>query len=144
MTTGAKTLLHIKDLYAQFIGFRGTRIVKAVDGITFSLQEGETLGLVGESGCGKTTTCHAIFRLLPGGGQIVSGEKVIPSTAFTIGVPPPTPTWGNMLADARPTLISERWTLTVAPGICIMLLVLAANLLGDWLRVRLDPQLRNR
>ena len=74
MTTGAKTLLHIKDLYAQFIGFRGTRIVKAVDGITFSLQEGETLGLVGESGCGKTTTCHAIFRLLPGGGQIVSGE----------------------------------------------------------------------
>jgi len=74
MTTGTKTLLHIKDLYAQFTGFRGTRIVKAVDGITFSLQEGETLGLVGESGCGKMTTCHAIFRLLPGGGEIVSGE----------------------------------------------------------------------
>ena len=61
-----------------------------------------------------------------------------------VGVPPPTPTWGNMLAEARPTLISERWTLTVAPGMCIMLLVLAANLLGDWLRVRMDPQLSNR
>ena len=48
------------------------------------------------------------------------------------------------LAEARPTLISERWTLTVAPGLCIMLLVLSANLLGDWLRVRMDPQLRNR
>ena len=48
------------------------------------------------------------------------------------------------LAEARPTLISERWTLTVAPGLCTMLLVLSANLLGDWLRVRMDPQLRNR
>lgn len=72
--TTTKTLLQVNDLYAQFIGFGGTRVVKAIDGISFSLEQGETLGLVGESGCGKTTTCHAIFRLLPGAGKIVSGS----------------------------------------------------------------------
>ena len=65
MATSAP-LLRVTDLVAQFVGFKGQRIVKAVDGISFSLNAGETLGLVGESGCGKTTTCHAIFRLLPG------------------------------------------------------------------------------
>ena len=72
--TITKTLLQVNDLYAQFTGFGGTRVVKAIDGITFSVDQGETMGLVGESGCGKTTTCHAIFRLLPGAGKIVSGS----------------------------------------------------------------------
>jgi oligopeptide/dipeptide ABC transporter ATP-binding protein len=66
-------LLRISDLRAYFISFRGQRVVKAVDGVSFSLDEGETLGLVGESGCGKTTTCHAIFRLLPSVGRVISG-----------------------------------------------------------------------
>lgn len=66
-------LLRVSDLRTYFIGFRGQRVVKAVDGVSFSLEEGETLGLVGESGCGKTTTCHSIFRLLPPAGRIVSG-----------------------------------------------------------------------
>src|ERR687891_359605 len=69
----AMPLLQVTDLRTSFISFRGQRAVKAVDGVSFSLHAGETLGLVGESGCGKTTTCHAIFRLLPPAGQIVSG-----------------------------------------------------------------------
>lgn len=69
----ARLLLQVADLCTYFIGFRGQRVVKAVDGVSFSLEEGETLGLVGESGCGKTTTCHSLFRLLPPAGRIVSG-----------------------------------------------------------------------
>ncbi len=61
-----------------------------------------------------------------------------------VGVPPPEPAWGLMLAEARSTLLAGRWWLTVFPGVCILLVVLATQLLGDWLRVRLDPEQRNR
>jgi len=61
-----------------------------------------------------------------------------------VGVPPPKPAWGLMMAEGRGPLIAGKWWLSVFPGLCIMLLVLATNLLGDWLRVRLDPQLRHR
>jgi peptide/nickel transport system permease protein len=47
-----------------------------------------------------------------------------------------------MLADGKKGLMAGYWWLTVFPGLCIVLMVLAANLLGDWLRVKLDPQLR--
>ena len=50
------------------------RVIKAVDGVSFTLQEGETLGLVGESGCGKTTTCLSIVGLLPPAARIVGGR----------------------------------------------------------------------
>jgi peptide/nickel transport system permease protein len=59
-----------------------------------------------------------------------------------VGVPPPKPAWGLMLADGKKGLMAGYWWLTVFPGVCIVLMVLAANLLGDWLRVKLDPQLR--
>lgn len=60
-----------------------------------------------------------------------------------LGVPPPTPAWGLMLAEARSTLMVGHWWLTFFPGLCISVVVLSANLFGDWLRVRLDPHQRN-
>jgi ABC-type dipeptide/oligopeptide/nickel transport system ATPase component len=55
--------LEITDLEVHFRTLDGT--VRAVDGVTFDVRSGETLGLVGESGCGKSVTAHSIMRLLP-------------------------------------------------------------------------------
>ncbi|MGD9614765.1 MAG: ABC transporter ATP-binding protein [Alphaproteobacteria bacterium] len=67
-------LLQVTDLHTHYVSFGGQRVVKAVDGVSFTLDEGETLGLVGESGCGKTTTCQSIVNLLPAAARIVSGS----------------------------------------------------------------------
>ena len=67
-------LLQVTDLQTHYVSFGGARVVKAVDGVSFTLEEGETLGLVGESGCGKTTTCQSIVNLLPAAARIVGGS----------------------------------------------------------------------
>jgi oligopeptide transport system ATP-binding protein len=82
--TDAETLLEVDDLRMHFPIYEGvfirreTRRVKAVDGITFKVRRGETLGLVGESGCGKSTTGRAILQLYkPTGGRVVfEGEDL--------------------------------------------------------------------
>lgn len=66
------TLLDVRNLKTYFHTQEGT--VRSVDGVSFSIDEGESLGLVGESGCGKTTTALSITRLLPPEGKIVEGE----------------------------------------------------------------------
>jgi len=58
-----------------------------------------------------------------------------------LGVPPPAPTWGNMLAGGRPFMAQAVW-LGLFPGICISLTLLGINLLGDVLRDRFDPRMR--
>ena len=68
-------LLEVKDLYTNF--FTEDGIVKAVDGVSYDLYEGETLGLVGESGCGKTVSALSVLRLIPNPpGKIVNGEVI--------------------------------------------------------------------
>lgn len=57
------------------------------------------------------------------------------------GIPPPTPSWGQMVAEGRGKIASAWWVSTF-PGVAITLVVLAFNLFGDWLRDRLDPKLR--
>ena len=58
-----------------------------------------------------------------------------------VGIPPPTPAWGLMVADGR-DLLGRAWWVSIIPGIAIFAVVLAANLFGDWMRDRFDPKLR--
>ena len=76
-------VLQVEDLQTHFLSFGGARVVKAVDGVSFSLHEGETLGLVGESGSGKTTTCLSLVGLLPRGARIVGGRVVFEGEDLT-------------------------------------------------------------
>jgi oligopeptide/dipeptide ABC transporter ATP-binding protein len=74
-----KVLLQVEDLRSFFFTRQG--VVKAVDGISFYVREGETFGIAGESGCGKTVTGLSILRLLPEpGGQIVGGKIILDGT----------------------------------------------------------------
>ncbi len=67
-----RVLLEVDDLVMHYQTREGE--VSAVDGVTFSLHQGEALGLVGESGCGKTSIAMALLRLLPDNGRIKEGE----------------------------------------------------------------------
>ncbi|MFC1869729.1 ABC transporter permease [Chloroflexota bacterium] len=58
-----------------------------------------------------------------------------------VGIPPPTPAWGVMVADGR-AIINSAWWISTIPGIAILLVVLSLNLFGDWLRDVLDPKMR--
>ena len=69
----SENLIEVKKLVTQFSGKNGT--VTAVDGVSFNIKKGETLGIVGESGCGKSVTSMSILRLIPPqSGKIASGE----------------------------------------------------------------------
>ena len=57
------------------------------------------------------------------------------------GIPPPTPSWGSMVSDGR-NLIDTAWWISFFPGLVIGLVVLSGNFLGDWIRDKLDPKLR--
>jgi peptide/nickel transport system permease protein len=57
------------------------------------------------------------------------------------GIPPPTPSWGSMVSDGR-NLIDRAWWISFFPGLAIGMVVLSGNFLGDWIRDKLDPRLR--
>ncbi|KAA1285621.1 MAG: ABC transporter ATP-binding protein [Chloroflexota bacterium] len=74
--TEKDVVMEVNDLHTYFFNRRG--VTKAVDGVSFSIHEGETLGIVGESGCGKTMTALSLLRLIPKpAARIVSGEILL-------------------------------------------------------------------
>jgi peptide/nickel transport system permease protein len=128
-----------------------TRYARVIRGEVLSLREREFVKLAELAGASKW---RVILRhILPNVmnttmvlASLTVGVVIIAEASLSflgVGVPPPQPAWGLMLSEARSTLMAGKWWLTVFPGFCIMLIVLATQLLGDWLRVRLDPQLRN-
>src|SRR5512145_1699015 len=65
-------LIEVKDLYVKFFLAEGT--VHAVNGVNFNIERGKTLGIVGESGCGKSVTARAMLNMVRPRGRIISGE----------------------------------------------------------------------
>jgi peptide/nickel transport system permease protein len=127
-----------------------TRYARIIRAEVLSLKEREFVRLAIVAGCSKPTIMlrHILPNVLNSAivlGTLMLGVVIIAEASLSflgVGVPPPQPAWGLMLSDGKQGLMVGYWWLTVFPGCCIMLMVLSANLLGDWLRVKLDPQLR--
>jgi len=128
-----------------------TRYARVIRGEVLSLREREFVKLAEIAGASSTRVIrrHILPNVLNSAMVLASltiGVVIIAEASLSflgVGVPPPEPAWGSMLADGRSMLMVGAWWLTVLPGLCIMMVVLATQLLGDWLRIRLDPQLRN-
>src|SRR5204862_3131865 len=77
--TRSNILLETRDLVKHFPVENSDDVVRAVDGVSFHLTEGETLGLVGESGCGKSTVGRCLLRLIePTSGEVVfEGKNIV-------------------------------------------------------------------
>ena len=127
-----------------------TRYARVIRGEVLSLKEREFVRLAIVAGCSKRTIMlkHILPNVVNSAivlATLMIGVVIVSEASLSflgVGVPPPKPAWGLMLADGKKGMMAGYWWLTVLPGCCIMLMVLSANLLGDWLRVKLDPQLR--
>jgi peptide/nickel transport system permease protein len=127
-----------------------TRYARVIRGEVLSLKEREFVRLAIVAGCSKMTIMrrHILPNVVNSAvvlGTLMLGVVIITEATLSflgVGVPPPQPAWGLMLSDGKQGLMVGYWWLTVFPGGCIMLMVLSANLLGDWFRVKFDPQLR--
>jgi peptide/nickel transport system permease protein len=127
-----------------------TRYARVIRGEVLSIKERDFVRLAIVAGCSKMTIMrrHVLPNVLNSAivlATLMLGVVIVTEAALSflgVGVPPPKPAWGLMLADGKKGLMAGYWWLTVFPGVCIVLMVLSANLLGDWLRVKLDPQLR--
>ena len=128
-----------------------TRYARVIRSEALSLREREFVKLAEVAGATKYRVM--VRHIVPNAmnttivlASLTIGVVIIAEASLSflgVGVPPPAPASGSMLAEARPTLLTGRWWLTVFPGLAIMLVVLATQIMGDWLRVKLDPQLRN-
>lgn len=126
-----------------------TRYARVVRSEVLSLRERDFVRLAQVAGA---SSARIIFRhILPNVintvvvlATLMLGVVIVTEASLSflgVGVPPPQPAWGLMLADGKKGLMTGYWWLTVFPGLAIMLVVLAASLAGDWLRDRLDPKL---
>ena len=122
---------------------------RLVRGETLSLKHQEFVALARVAGCSSFTIMfrHIVPNLIPSILVLATlhvGYVIVLEAALSflgVGLPPPTPSWGVMVADGR-GLIEQAWWISILPGIAILITVLSLNILGDWVRDRLDPKLR--
>jgi peptide/nickel transport system permease protein len=127
-----------------------TRYARVIRGEVLSLKERDYVRLATVAGCSraKIMWTHILPNVANSAIVIATlqvGVSIISEATLSflgVGVAPPEPAWGLMLAEGKSGLMAGYWWLSVLPGLCIMFVVLAANLLGDWFRVWSDPQLR--
>ena len=96
--TATEPLLRVRDLRVSFRMDEGT--VRAVDGVSFDVFPGQVVGIVGESGCGKSVTMRAILQLIDPPGRITSGEIMYRQGAHTDRPDAPAPR-GRLMRDLR-------------------------------------------
>ena len=128
-----------------------TRYARILRSEVLSLREQEFVKLAQVAGASKLRIIiqHIVPNVLNTWLVLASltvGVVIIAEASLSflgVGVPPPTPAWGSMLTEGRSALITSRPHLIYGPALLIGLTVLAANLFGDWMRVRLDPRQRN-
>ncbi len=127
-----------------------TRYARVIRGEVLSLKERDYVRLATVAGCSqsKIMWTHILPNVANSAIVIATlqlGVSIISEATLSflgVGVAPPKPAWGWLLAEGKSGLMAGYWGLSVFPGLCIMFVVLAANLLGDWFRVWSDPQLR--
>ena len=122
---------------------------RVIRGEVLALKERDFIALAKVHGCSETRIMmtHILPNVMNTFMVLVTlnvGIVIVAEASLSFlgaGIPPPTPSWGLMVAEGRGK-ISSAWWLSLIPGIAITLVVLAFNLFGDWLRDRLDPKLR--
>ncbi len=122
---------------------------RLVRGETLGLKQQEFVALARVAGCSSLTIMfrHIVPNLAPSILVLATlhvGYVIVLEAALSflgVGIPPPTPSWGVMVADGR-GLIEQAWWISILPGVAILVTVLSLNILGDWVRDRLDPKLR--
>ena len=140
---GVDTMMGLLAM-SSFAGF--VRVVRAE---VLSLRERDYVALAKVAGA--STPRILIRHILPGTfstilvvatmqtGGLILAEAFL--SYISAGIPPPTPAWGLMIAQGR-AYLQTAWWVTLLPGIAILLTVMAMNFLGDWIRDKLDPRLR--
>ena len=122
---------------------------RVVRGEVLALKQRDFIALAKVHGCSpaRIMATHILPNVLSTFRVLVTlhvGVVIVAEASLSFlgaGIPPPTPSWGLMVAEGRGKIASA-WWLSLIPGIAITLVVLAFNLFGDWLRDRLDPKLR--
>jgi peptide/nickel transport system permease protein len=126
------------------------RFARLIRGEVLSWKERDFVALarVAGAGGGYITVHHLLPNVLNSLVVLCTlqvGWAIVVEASLTFlgaGIPPPTPTWGGMVAEGL-DFVETAWWISVLPGVAIVLVVFSFNLLGDWLRDRLDPQLRS-